>query len=202
MTISHYVICRPDKLDARDRLAAADIKASVYPAIVPSELISAESLIAFNGTPRERTVSNTGNIFAVAGVLGAGLASGAEWIGLWEDDVELAGAVGWQDVTLPSDCAVLYLGGALWGLPEQYGKLFAGKVWQVTAPLMISCTHALLIHRTAAQDILPVLASMKMTVDDLLSSACLEAQRTGKWSTCFMNPWVAWQVDRPETWPK
>jgi len=196
---AHFVICRPGQTGARERLAAGGIAATVYPAIIPDSALSSAPFATFGDESRPRTIKESGILLAILGVLGAGLASGAEWIGLWEEDVELVEGMDWKDVTPPADCGVLYLGGALWWPPEQYGEPAAGNVWRVSAPLMISCCHAVLIHRRAAEDILPVMASMSMTADDLLSAACINA--AGRWSTCFMNPWLAWQSNRPETRP-
>ena len=201
MNVAHYVICHRDKTAARERLTAAGITATVYPAIVPNSVMQSAPFVTFNGSQRPRTIKESGIMLAILGVVGAGLASGAEWIGLWEEDVELTHTPGWQDVVIPADCGVLYLGGALWSPAEHYGQLFAGKVWRMTNPAVISCCHAVLIHRTAAQDILPVMASLTMTADDLLSLACIRAHNENRWSTCFMNPWVAWQSNRPETHP-
>jgi hypothetical protein len=201
MNVSHYVICRPGQTAAHDRLKAAGVTSAVYPAIVPNSAFQAFPFVTFNESQRDRTIKESGILLAILGVLGAGVASGAEWIGLWEEDVELAEPLNLQEISLPVDCGVLYLGGALWSPAENYGRPFAGKVWQMTAPEVISCCHAVLIRRSAAQDILPVMASMTMTADDLLSLACIRAQHEKKWTTCFLNPWLAWQSNRPETRP-
>jgi hypothetical protein len=103
---------------------------------------------------------------------------------------------------LPADCGVVYLGGILWVEPSRYGEDLGDGLWRVTQPMAISCTHAVLIHRRAMADVLREYASMSMTVDDLLSVACAKALASGAWATCFVQPWLAWQGDRPETWPK
>ena len=205
MRVAHYVICRPGKEGARERLAKAGIEATIYPAIVPVELsrgVAMAPLARYNGTTIQRTLSAHGALVSHMGAVGAGIAQGADWVGVWEEDVEVTGAVGgWAGLPLPSDCGVLYVGGALWLKPSEYGERIAEGLWRMNKPLAISCTHALLVHKRAAGDILRGYATMAMAVDDLLSLVCAKAEASGSWSTCFVHPWLAWQVDRRETFP-
>jgi len=136
-----------------------------------------------------------------AGGAGSGRGQGAEWVGIWEDDVMAAEGVGWRELQLPLDCGVVYLGGILWRNAREYGEPLGNGLWRLTKPMAISCTHAVLIHRSAAVDVMNSYATMAMTVDDLLSVACAKALASRSWSTCFVQPWLAWQVDRRETWP-
>jgi hypothetical protein len=136
-----------------------------------------------------------------AGGAGSGRRQGAEWVGIWEDDVMAAEGVGWRELQLPLDCGVVYLGGILWREPSAYGEDLGDGLWRVTRPLAISCTHAVMIHRRAMGDVLREYATMAMAVDDLLCVACARALASRSWSTCFVQPWLAWQVDRRETWP-
>jgi hypothetical protein len=202
--VAHCVICRPGGEQAKARLAKAGIEATIYPAILPTELsrgVAMAPLARFDGGTIERTGNNHGALLSHLGVVVAGRASGAEWVGVWEDDVALGDGAGWQELELPGDCGVVYLGGVLWGEPSAYGEDMGAGLWRVTQPLAISCTHAVLIHRRAMGDVLREYATMAMTIDDLLSCACAKALASGAWSTCFVQPWLAWQMDRRETWP-
>jgi len=204
VTVAHYVICRPGGEQAKARLAKAGIEATIYPAIIPAELsreVAMARLARFDGGTIERTGPNHGALLSHMGALGAGMASGAEWVGVWEEDVVLGESVGWQELELPHDCGVVYLGGILWGEPALYGEDIGAGLWRVTQPLAISCTHGVLINRRAMGDVLREYATMAMTVDDLLSVACVKAMASRSWSTCFVQPWLAWQMDRRETWP-
>jgi len=204
VTVAHCVICRPGMEGARERLAKAGIEATIYPAIVPTELsrgVAMAPLARFDGGTIERTGNNHGALLSHLGVVGAGRASGAKWVGVWEDDVVLGERAGWQELELPGDCGVVYLGGILWSEPESYGEDLGAGLWRVTQPMAISCTHAVMINRRAMGDVLREYASMAMAVDDLLSVACAKALASRSWSTCFVQPWLAWQVDRRETWP-
>ncbi len=204
MTVAHYVICRPGGEQAKARLAKAGIEATVYPAIIPAELsreVAMARLARFDGGTIERTGPNHGALLSHMGLVGAGRASGADWVGVWEEDVVLGESMGWQELELPTDCGVVYLGGILWGEPALYGEDMGAGLWRVTQPLAISCTHAVLINRRAMGDVLREYATMAMTVDDLLSVACVKAMASGAWATCFVQPWLAWQMDRRETWP-
>jgi hypothetical protein len=202
--VAHYVICRPGMEGARERLAKAGIEATIYPAIVPVEGSCGAAmapLARFNGERIPRRAADHGALLSHMGVVGAGRASGAEWVGVWEDDVVLGERVGWQELELPTDCGVVYLGGILWREPSEYGEDLGDGLWRVTQPMAISCTHAVMIHRRAMGDVLREYAAMAMAVDDLLSVACAKALASRSWSTCFVQPWLAWQVDRRETWP-
>jgi hypothetical protein len=204
VTVAHYVICRPGGEQAKARLAKAGIEATVYPAIIPAELsreVAMARLARFDGGTIERTGPNHGALLSHMGLVGAGRASGADWVGVWEEDVVLGESMGWQELELPTDCGVVYLGGILWGEPALYGEDMGAGLWRVTQPLAISCTHAVLINRRAMGDVLREYATMAMTVDDLLSVACVKAMASGAWATCFVQPWLAWQMDRRETWP-
>jgi hypothetical protein len=204
VTAAHYVICRPGGEQAKARLAKAGIEATVYPAIVPVEAccgVANAPLARFNGEALPRRAADHGALLSHMGVVGAGRASGAEWVGVWEEDVVLGKRVGWQELKLPTDCGVVYLGGILWREPSVYGEDLGDGLWRVTQALAISCTHAVLIHRRAMGDVLREYATMAMAVDDLLSVACAKAMASGAWATCFVQPWLAWQVDRRETWP-
>jgi hypothetical protein len=130
-----------------------------------------------------------------------GIGQGAERVGIWEDDVAAGEGAGWRELQLPLDCGVVYLGGILWRDAREYGEPLGNGLWRLTKPMAISCTHAVLIHRSAAVDVMNSYATMAMAVDDLLSVACARALASGSWSTCFVQPWLAWQVDRRETWP-
>jgi hypothetical protein len=203
--VAHYVICRPGMEGARERLAKAGIEATIYPAIVPMEGSCGAAmapLARFNGGTIPRRVADHGALLSHMGVVGAGRAGGVEWVGVWEDDVGVGEGVGWRELALPDDCGVVYLGGILWREPSEYGEDLGGGLWRVTQPMAISCTHAVLIHRRAMGDVLREYATMAMTVDDLLSVACAKAMASGAWATCFVQPWLAWQEGRPETWPK
>jgi hypothetical protein len=203
--VAHYVICRPGKEGAKERLAKAGIDATVYPAIVPVEGscgVANAPLARFNGETLPRRAADHGALLSHMGVVGAGRAGGVEWVGVWEEDVVLGKRVGWQELKLPTDCGVVYLGGILWREPSEYGEDLGDGLWRVTQPMAISCTHAVLIHRRAMGDVLREYATMAMAVDDLLSVACAKALASGVWATCFVQPWMAWQEGRPETWPK
>jgi hypothetical protein len=205
VTVAHYVICRPGGEQAKARLAKAGIEATIYPAIVPVEGSCGAAMAPlgrFDGGTIPRRVADHGVLLSHLGVVGAGRASGAEWVGVWEDDVVLGESVGWQELELPTDCGVVYLGGILWGEPSAYGEDLGAGLWRVTQPMAISCTHGVLINQRAMGDVLREYATMAMTVDDLLSCACAKALASGAWSTCFVQPWMAWQEGRPETWPK
>jgi len=82
------------------------------------------------------------------------------------------------------------------------GAEAGAELWRVTQAKPISCTHAVMIHARAMDDVLASYARADMTIDDLLSCACIHAAREGRWVTCFVQPWLAWQVDRRETWPE
>jgi hypothetical protein len=205
VTVAHYVICRPGGEQAKARLAKAGIEATIYPAIVPVEGSCGAAMAPlgrFDGGTIPRRVADHGVLLSHLGVVGAGRASGAEWVGVWEDDVVLGESVGWQELELPTDCGVVYLGGILWGEPSAYGEDLGAGLWRVTQPMAISCTHGVLINQRAMGDVLREYATMAMTIDDLLSCACAKALASGAWATCFVQPWLAWQGDRPETWPK
>jgi len=108
----------------------------------------------------------------------------------------------WDALEIPPDCGAVYLGGALWGSADFYGEQISEcGLWRARA-LPISCTHALMIHAQAMDDVIASCARMDMTIDDCVSRACIEATTQGKWSTCFVQPWIAWQLDRRETWPR
>jgi hypothetical protein len=229
VTVAHYVICRPGMEGARERLAKAWIEATIYPAIVPMELsrgVANAPLARFDGEALPRRAADHGALLSHMGALGAGMVEmgmggardgvgegrgaggagsgrgqGAEWVGIWEDDVAAGEGAGWREPQLPLDCGVVYLGGILWRDAREYGEPLGNGLWRLTKPMAISCTHAVLIHRSAAVDVMNSYATMAMAVDDLLSVACAKALASRSWSTCFVQPWLAWQVDRRETWP-
>lgn len=206
MKVGHILIALPDKAEAaRARLERMGIQAQIYPAIAPESLearLAGMGLMRFGGGTIPRKTSDHGLILSHMGAVGMGRAMGWEWVGLWEEDVDGVAGAGWRDLALPADCGVLYLGGILWGSAEDYGTHLGDGLWRVDKPRrVISCTHAVMIHARAMSDVLNAYSMLSMTIDDLLWCACMRAQEEGKWSTCFVQPWLAWQIDRPETRP-
>jgi hypothetical protein len=202
MTTGHILITMPDRAEAAtQRLRKMGITPHVMPAIVPPDLAPGwQPYLRFGGATRPRTAKEHGIALSHIAALGMARTMGWEWAGFWEDDVDGVPDLGWQDLDLPADCGVLYLGGALWWPREAYGEPLGGNLWRVTKPLPISTTHAFMVHRRAMGDLMDAYTEMTMTLDDLLSCACIAAQREGRWSTCFLSPWLAWQRDRRETW--
>jgi len=204
--IQHYVIAAPGKDDrALDALRKAGIDAKTFPAIMAgplSDTLAQMPYQRFGGSTIKRTPAQHGawlsHMALVA--MGRGLRV-VEWLGVWEDDLGAGDQIGWGELRVPPDCGVVYLGGILWGRPEDYGEDMGDGLWRVTQPRPISCTHAVMIHRRAMDDVLASYARADMTVDDLLSCACARALASGAWATCFVQPWMAWQMDRRETWP-
>jgi hypothetical protein len=203
MSVGHILIARPDRADAaRRRLDRMQMSPLILPAIMPDRIsphIAASPYATFSGSPRPRTPKEHGIALSHLCALGRARAEGWEWSGFWEDDVDGAAGIGWREFALPADCGVLYLGGALWWPKESYGQCLGGDLWRVENAMPISGAHAFMVHRRAIDDILNAYCEMSMTLDDLLSFACIEAQKQGRWSTCFVSPWLAWQQDRPET---
>lgn len=203
MSVGHIVIARPDRAgDACRRLGAMGITPSVFPAITLEQIspqIAATPYATFSGSTRERTAKEHGIALSHLCALVRARAEGWEWSGFWEDDADGEAGIGWRDLALPVDCGVLYLGGALWWPKEAYGQNLGGGLWRVDNPMPISGAHAFMVHRRAIEDVLKAYCEMSMTLDDLLSCACIDAQRRGRWSTCFVSPWLAWQQDRTET---
>jgi hypothetical protein len=201
VTVGHIVIARPDKREAAmARLTRMGIAAHWMPAIEPSRAIEG-TYARFNGRTIPRTPASQGAALSHMGALGMARAMRWEWVGLWEDDVDGAEGMGWRDLALPADCGVLHLGGILWGEPREYGEDMGARLWRVTQPHPISATHAIMINARALDDVIASCARMDMTIDDCVSRACMEATREGRWVTCFVWPWLAWQTDRPETRP-
>lgn len=98
------------------------------------------------------------------------------------------------------DLGVIYLGGILWGDADVYGEqIGASELWRVTRGFPISCTHAIGIHARAMNDVIESCSRLDMTADDCVSRACIDATTRGSWSTFFVRPWLAWQIDRSET---
>lgn len=206
MTVAHYVIAAPGK-DARalDALRKAGIDAEAFPAIMAgplSDTLAQMPYHRFGGGTIKRSPSSHGAWLSHMALLSMGRALGVEWLGVWEDDLGVGDQAGWRELRLPPDCGVVYLGGILWGEARHYGENMGDGLWRVTQARPISCTHAVMIHRRAMDDVLASYARADMTEDDLLSRACIDAMRDGRWSTCFVQPWLAWQIDRPETRPK
>jgi hypothetical protein len=228
----HILIARPDKAGAAQaRLKQMGIDAMTLPAITLPPLsagLAQAGYARFAGGMIERTPAQQGTALTHLGALQMGRALKWEWVGLWEEDVCGAGAVSngegfsdgpgfqtlplsrarglrvgdfWDAFEIPPDCGAVYLGGALWGSADCYGEDLGGGLWRARA-LPISCTHALMIHAQAMDDVIASCARMDMTIDDCVSRACMEATTQGKWSTCFVQPWIAWQLDRRETWPR
>ena len=205
MRVAHYVIATPGK-DARalDALRKAGIDAKTFPAIMPGDLSDTLAQMPhqrFGGGTIARTPPSHGAWLSHVALLSMGRALRVEWLGVWEDDCGAGDQIGWRELRLPPDCGVVYLGGILWGIPQDYGEDIGDGLWRVTQPRPISGTHAVMIHRRAMDDVLGWYARADMTIDDLLSRACIDAMRDGRWSTCFVQPWLAWQEDRRETWP-
>jgi hypothetical protein len=203
MRVGHIVIARPERADAVClRLQRIEISPLVMPAIIPDRIsshIAAISYATFNKSTRTRTPKEHGIALSHLCALGRARAEGWEWSGFWEDDADGNAKIDLNDLPLPADCGVLYLGGALWWPKESYGKRIGDTLWRVEHLLPISGAHAFMVHRRAIDDILKSYCEMSMTLDDLLSYACMEAQAQGRWSTCFVSPWLAWQQDRAET---
>ena len=175
----------------------------IVPAIVPSCVSPSMDRLGyatFSGGERPRTAKEHGIALAHISALNLARSMDWEWAGFWEDDADGAARMGWQEFDLPADCGVLYLGGALWWPKESYGKPLGNGLFQVTSPLPISGAHAFMVHRRAMPDLMDAYCAMTMTLDDLLSCACINAHKEGRWSTCFVSPWLAWQQDRRETW--
>ena len=261
MRVAHYVICRPGKEGARQRLTKAGIEATVYAAITPgglSDTLAQTPYLRFGGGTIKRTPAQHGAWLSHVGVLLTGRslakAGALDWLGVWEEDAALAQRVGWAELPLPEKVGVVYLGGALWGDAGDYGEVVGSvgateccagatgdaglsavagerrraqeakgskgnrrktqetrgkqpkragaRLWSATKAKPISCTHAVMIHARAMDDVLASYARADMTIDDLLSCACMEAAREGRWVTCFVQPWLVWQEDRRETWPR
>jgi hypothetical protein len=206
--VGHILIARPDKAGAAQaRLKQMGIDAMTLPAITPtglSEGMAQAGYVRFNGGSIARTPAQQGAALSHITALAMGRAHQWEWVGLWEEDVDGVAALGARELKLPPDCGVVYLGGILWGQARDYGHEMDSPgqgVWRVAQPWPISCTHAVMIHASAMDDVIASCARMDMTADDCVSRACIEATTRGKWSTCFVHPWIAWQVDRRETWP-
>jgi len=203
---AHYVIAAPGKEGrAIDALAKAGIDAKTFPAIMAgplSDTLAQMPYYRFGGGTIQRSPSSHGAWLSHAALLAMGRSLGVEWLGVWEDDLGAGDQIGWRELRLPPDCGVVYLGGILWGRPQDYGEPMGDGLWRVTQARPISGTHAVMIHRRAMDDVLAAYARADMTEDDLLSCACIDAMRDGRWSTCFVQPWLAWQVDRRETWPR
>ena len=204
MTVAHYVIAAPGKEDrAITALRKAGIDAKTFPAIMAgplSDTLAQMPYHRFGGGTIQRTPAQHGAWLSHMALVAMARAQGVEWLGVWEDDVEPGEQIGWRELNLPADCGVVYLGGILWGSLQDYGTQIDPGLYK-SAPLPISCTHAVMIHRRAMDDVLAAYARADMTEDDLLSCACIDAMNAQRWSTCFVQPWLAWQVDRRETWP-
>ena len=207
--VGHILIARPDKAAAaQGRLAQMGIDAMTLPAITPTGLskgMAQVSYVRFNGGTIPRTPASQGAALSHIAALAMGRAHQWEWVGLWEEDVEGVAALGARELKLPPDCGVVYLGGILWGQARDYGHEMDSpgqSVWRVAQPWPISCTHAVMVHRCAVDDVLASCALMDMTADDCLSRACIDAMKRNAWTTCFVQPWLAWQIDREETKPK
>lgn len=199
--VGHILIARRDKREAAQaRLARMGIDDLWMPAIEPS--VAVEGTYArFDGGTIARTPGSQGAALSHIAALAMGRAHQWEWVGLWEEDIDGVPSLGGRELSLPADCGVVYLGGILWGKAGDYGHSPGQGVWRVAQPWPISCTHAVMIHASAMDDVIASCARMDMTADDCVSRACIEATTRGKWSTCFVHPWIAWQVDRRETWP-
>lgn len=204
MKIGHILIATPEKTEAAvQRMSVMGITPHLMRAVVPNRVSPKMSQVnydTFSGQCRPRTAKEHGIALAHIAALNAARTHEWEWAGIWEDDVDGEKNLRLQELKLPSDCGVVYLGGALWWPKEAYGKRLNDHLWQVTEPLPISGAHALLIHRRAMEDIMSAYCEMSMTLDDLLSGACIFANEHARWATCFASPWLAWQTTRPETW--
>lgn len=199
--IGHLLIARPDKAAAAQaRLRQMGITAGTMPAIEPSAAVEG-TYARFNGGTIPRTPAQHGAGLSHIAALAMARAHEWEWVGLWEEDIDGVEALGERELKLPADCGVLYLGGILWGEPGAYGEDIGAGLWRVTQPHAISATHAIMINARALDDVIASCARMDMTADDCVSRACIEATREGRWATCFVWPWLAWQIDRPETQP-
>jgi hypothetical protein len=173
------------------------------PAIEPSKAVKG-TYARFDGGTIPRTPAQQGAALSHIAALSMGRALHWEWVGLWEDDVDGVAALGARELSLPADCGVVYLGGILWGEARDYGHEVDSPgqgVWRVAQPWPISCTHAVMVHRCAVDDVIASCARLDMTIDDCVSRACIDAMKQGKWSTCFVQPWLAWQINREETKP-
>jgi hypothetical protein len=205
MTVAHYVIAAPGR-DARalDVLRKAGIDAEAFPAIMAgplSDTLAQMPYQRFGGGTIARTPAQHGAYLSHMALVAMARCLGVEWLGVWEDDLGVGDQIGWRELRLPPDCGVVYLGGILWGEARDYGEDMGDGLWRVTQPRPISGTHAVMINRRAMDDVLASYARADMTIDDLLSCACIDAMNRQRWSTCFVQPWLAWQVDRRETWP-
>ena len=199
--VGHILIARRDKREAAQaRLERMGIDAITLPAVEPRAAIEG-TYARFNGGTIPRTAAQQGAALSHIAAMTYARMQGWEWVGLWEEDVDGVSALGSQDLSLPADCGVVYLGGILWGPREAYGIEDGVGVWRVTQAAPVSCTHAVMIHRDALLDMLASCARLDMTIDDCVSRACIDATRRGAWSTCFVQPWLAWQIDREETKP-
>lgn len=202
--VGHILIARPDKREAAQaRLARMGIDDLWLPAIEPSAAVEG-TYVRFDGGTIQHTPAQQGAALSHIAALSMGRAYQWEWVGLWEEDVEGVPSLGAREFSLPADCGVVYLGGILWGKARDYGHEVDSPgqgVWRVAQPWPISCTHAVMIHASAMDDVIASCARMDMTADDCVSRACIDATKRGSWSTCFVQPWLAWQVDRRETWP-
>lgn len=203
--VGHILIARRDKRDAAwDRHRPMGIDSLYWPAITPESLEAGFCTLGymrFGGGRIPRTAAQHGAALSHIGAMAYARARQWDWVGLWEEDCDGVGGLGQREVSLPADCGVLYLGGILWGEPGAYGADIGAGLWRVTQPQPISGTHAIMINARALDDVIASCARMDMTIDDCVSRACIEATREGRWATCFVWPWLAWQVDRPETQP-
>lgn len=200
--VGHILIARPDKREAAQaRLARMGIDATWLPAIEPSTAVEG-TYARFNGGTIPRTPCSQGAALSHIAALSMVRALHWEWVGLWEEDVDGVPSLGARELSLPADCGVVYLGGILWGGARDYGEDMGGGVWRVAQPWPISCTHAAMIHASAMDDVIASCSRLDMTIDDCVSRACMDATRRGAWTTCFVQPWLAWQLDREETKPK
>lgn len=203
MSVGHILIARPEKEGAtKARLQIMGVDAMTLPAITPSLLsegLEKAGYARFNGGRIKRTPAQHGASLSHLGAMQMGRALKYEWVGIWEDDVEGVPSLGARELKLPHDCGVLYLGGILWGKANDYGREEGDGLWRVVQPWPISCTHAIMIHANAMDNVIDSCARLDMTIDDCVSRACIEATKRGTWSTCFVQPWLAWQIDRSET---
>lgn len=201
------LIAGPGKgTEAVERLSRLGIPVRVFPAVWQPSVEALAPLLRFNGEHMPRRPADAGVLLSLLSVLVSSRADDATAAIVFEEDVD--GDMPWPEVL--SYCAeadsrgvgVLYLGGILWAeSPEAYGTEVAPGLWLADEKQVISCTHAVVVFKRAFDDVIASLASQLMTVDDLLSLACLAAARDGKWATAFVRPWGFWQVDREETRP-
>jgi hypothetical protein len=204
MSVAHYIIARPGKFArAASVLQSAGITAREFPAIIPEDVSALEAApyLRFGTASVPRCSAWHGAWLShLALVAMARSQPDLEWLGVWEEDL-IADQITWDPDNMPADAGVVYLGGILWRSPDEYGKPITADLWQVTKPYPISGCHAMMIHRRAFDDILAFYSTAAMTIDDLLSCACMRATALSRWITCYTRPWQAWQSARKETLP-